>query len=208
VLQEEKQKLKQAGKADSGVSSTLQQLAARVAGENNKEAALQCMGLEAVPDDLRRAVKDIGVQAVRNAIVHGIELPAVRLTAGKLQQGVVRLSFQDLGEAGYKLIVEDDGQGLSTERIKEVAIKKGFITPEKALTLDTRQIFSLLFHSGFTTMETATKDAGRGVGMNLIADLTNQMGGKVSVATSPGKFTRLTMTLPRAAKRANDTEAA
>jgi two-component system, chemotaxis family, sensor kinase CheA len=208
VLQEEKQKLKQAGKADSGVSSTLQQLAARVAGENNKEATLQCMGLEAVPDDLRRAVKDIGVQAVRNAIVHGIELPAVRLTAGKLQQGVVRLSFQDLGEAGYKLIVEDDGQGLSTERIKEVAIKKGFITPEKALTLDTRQIFSLLFHSGFTTMETATKDAGRGVGMNLIADLTNQMGGKVSVATSPGKFTRLTMTLPRAAKRANDTEAA
>jgi two-component system chemotaxis sensor kinase CheA len=208
VLEEEKQKLKQGGKADSGVASTLQQLAARVAGENNKEATLQCMGLEAVPDDLRRAVKDIGVQAVRNAIVHGIELPSVRLTAGKLQQGVVRLSFQDLGEAGYKLIIEDDGQGLSTERIKEVALKKGFITPEKALTLDTRQIFSLLFHSGFTTMETATKDAGRGVGMNLIADLTNQMGGKVSVATSPGKFTRLTMTLPRAVKRADDTEAA
>jgi len=211
VLEQEKQKLLQAGKAgkaDNGVASTLQQLTARVAGENNKEAALQCIGLDAVPDDMRRAVKDIGVQAVRNAIVHGIELPAVRLTAGKLQQGVVRLSFHDLGDAGYKLIIEDDGQGLSTERIKEVALKKGFITPEKALTLDTRQIFSLLFHSGFSTLETPTKDAGRGVGMNLIADLTNQMGGKVSVATSPGKFTRLTMTLPRAVKRADDTEAA
>jgi len=54
---------------------------------------------------------------------------------------------------------------------------------------------------------TATKDAGRG-GQNLIADLTNQMGGRVSVATSAGKFTRLTMTLPRAAKQADDTEAA
>ena len=140
--------------------------------------------------------------------MHGIESPAARLSAGKPQQGTVRLSFQDLGDAGYKLIVEDDGQGLSTERIKEAALKKGFITPERALTLDTKQIFSLLFKAGFSTVETATKDAGRGVGMNVIADLTNQMGGRVSVATSNGKFTRLTMTLPRAVKRADDTEAA
>jgi chemotaxis protein histidine kinase CheA len=208
VLQEEKQKQQQGGKADSGVAATLQQLAERVARENHREAALQCIGFDAVPEDLRRPVKDIGIQAVRNAIVHGIELPADRLTAGKSRQGVVRLSFQDLGEAGYKLIVEDDGQGLSTERIKEVALKKGFITPERALTLDTKQIYSLLFHPGFSTLETATKDAGRGVGMNLIADLTNQLGGRVSVATNQGKFTRLTMTLPRALKRADDTEAA
>ena len=208
VLQEEQQKQQQGGKTDSGVASTLQQLAERVARENNKEATLQCIGFDAVPEDLRRAIKDIGVQAVRNAVVHGIELPADRLTAGKSRQGVVRLSFQDLGEAGYKLVVEDDGQGLSTERIKEVALKKGFITPERALTLDTKQIYSLLFHSGFSTLDTATKDAGRGVGMNLIADLTNQLGGRVSVATNQGKFTRLTMTLPRAVKRADDTEAA
>jgi len=207
VLKEEKQK-QQGGKADSGVAATLQQLAERVARENNKEATLQCIGFDTVPEDLRRAVKDIGVQAVRNAVVHGIELPADRLTAGKPQQGVIRLSFQDLGEAGYKLIVEDDGQGLSTDRIKEVALKKGFITPERALTLDTKQVYSLLFHPGFSTLDTATKDAGRGVGMNLIADLTNQMGGRVSVATNQGKFTRLTMTLPRAVKRADDTEAA
>jgi two-component system, chemotaxis family, sensor kinase CheA len=207
VLEEEKQK-QQGGKSDSGVASTLQQLAARVASENHKEATLLCTGFDAVPEDYRRVVKDIGIQAVRNAIVHGIETPAARLSAGKSQQGTVRLSFQDVGDAGYKLIVEDDGQGLLTERIKEVALKKGFITPERARTLDTKQIFSLLFQPGFSTIETATKDAGRGVGMNLIADLTNQMGGRVSVATSAGKFTRLTMSLPRAVKRADDTEAA
>jgi two-component system chemotaxis sensor kinase CheA len=207
VLEEEKQK-HQGGKADAGVEATLQQLTARVARENNKEATLQCVGFDTVPDDYRRAVKDIGIQAVRNSIVHGIEPPSARVTAGKARQGTVRLTFQDLGDAGYKLIAEDDGQGLSTERIKEAALKKGFITPEKAQTLDTKQIFSLLFQPGFSTIETATKDAGRGVGMNVIADLTNQMGGRVSVATSAGKFTRLTMTLPRAAKRADDTEAA
>jgi two-component system, chemotaxis family, sensor kinase CheA len=196
------------GKGDSGVAATLQQLAARVALENGKDVVLQCVGFDAIPDDYRRAVKDIGVQAVRNAVVHGIETTAARMAAGKSQQGTVRLSFHESGDAGYKLIIEDDGQGLSTERIKEVALKKGFITPERAATLDTKQIFSLLFHPGFSTVEAATKDAGRGVGMNVIADLTNQMGGRVSVATSAGKFTRLTMTLPRSAKRADDTEAA
>jgi len=215
VLQEEKPKEKDppmapppSANADAGLAATLQQLATRVARENNKEAAVKCVGFDAIPEDYRRAVKDIGVQAVRNAIVHGIELPAVRLSAGKPQQGLVRLTFQTLDDSGYKLVVEDDGQGLSTERIKEAALKKGFITPEKAQTLDTKQVFSLMFHAGFSTLDTATKDAGRGVGMNLIADLTNQMGGKVSVATSAGKFTRLTMTMPRAVKRADDTEAA
>ena len=213
VLQEEKPKeLPKAPppsvNADSGLAATLQQLATRVARENTKEAAVKCVGFDTIPEDYRRAVKDIGVQAVRNAIVHGIELPAARLSAGKQQQGLVRLTFQTLDDGGYKLVVEDDGQGLSTERIKEAALKKGFITPEKAQTLDTKQVFSLMFHAGFSTLDTATKDAGRGVGMNLIADLTNQMGGKVSVATSAGKFTRLTMSMPRAVKRADDTEAA
>jgi two-component system, chemotaxis family, sensor kinase CheA len=205
VLEEEAQKT---GRPDAGVGGAQQLLAARVARENHKEAAVHCTGLDQVPEEYRRLVKDIGVQAVRNAVVHGIESPAVRLGAGKPREGSVRMSFKDLGDTGYKLIVEDDGQGLSTERIKEAALKKGFITPERAQTLDTKQVFSLLFQSGFSTLEAATKDAGRGVGMNVIADLTNQVGGRVSIATSGGKFTRLTMTLPRVVKRADDTEAA
>ena len=194
-------------KPESGIPAMLQQLTARVAAENDKEAALQCMGFDTVPDEYRRMVKDIAVQAVRNAIVHGIEPPAERLAAGKSARGALKLMFQDLGEAGYKLVAEDDGQGLSTERIKEAALKKGFITPEKAATLDAKQVFSLLFQPGFSTVETATKDAGRGVGMNMMAGLMHQIGGKVSVGTMPGKFTRLTLSMPQA-KRAGSTEAA
>jgi two-component system chemotaxis sensor kinase CheA len=196
-----------AAKPDGSVPSMLQQLTARVASENNKEASLQCMGFDTVPDEYRRIVKDIAVQAVRNSIVHGIESTADRQTAGKPAQGQLKLIFQELGDAGYKLIAEDDGQGLWTERIKAAALKKGFITPERAATLDAKQVFSLLFQPGFSTVETATKDAGRGVGMNLMAGLMQQVGGKVSVATVPGKFTRLTLSLPPA-KRAGNTEAA
>jgi HPt (histidine-containing phosphotransfer) domain-containing protein len=194
-------------KPEAGVTSMLQQLTARVASENHKDVALQCMGFDTVPDEYRRIVKDIAVQAVRNAIVHGIELPADRLAGGKTSQGALKLIFQELGETGYKLIAEDDGQGLSTEKIKDAALKKGFITAEKAATLDAKQVFSLLFQPGFSTVETATKDAGRGVGMNLMAGLMQQIGGKVSVATMPGKFTRLTLSMPPA-KRSGNTEAA
>jgi two-component system chemotaxis sensor kinase CheA len=194
-------------RADSSVTSMLQQLTARVAIENNKEATLQCMGFDTIPNEYRRIVKDIAVQAVRNSIVHGLESASDRLGAGKPTQGQLKLIFQELGDAGYKLIAEDDGQGLSTEKIKQAALKKGFITPEKAATLDAKQVFSLLFQPGFSTVEHATKDAGRGVGMNLMAGLMQQIGGKVSVATVPGKFTRLTLSLPPA-KRTGNTVAA
>jgi two-component system, chemotaxis family, sensor kinase CheA len=194
-------------RADSSVTSMLQQLTARVAIENNKEAALQCLGFDTIPNEYRRIVKDIAVQAVRNSIVHGLESASDRLGAGKPTQGQLKLIFQELGDAGYKLIAEDDGQGLSTEKIKQAALKKGFITPEKAATLDAKQVFSLLFQPGFSTVEHATKDAGRGVGMNLMAGLMQQIGGKVSVATVPGKFTRLTLSLPPA-KRTGNTVAA
>ena len=190
----------------SGVTGMLQKLTARVASEENKEAVLQCMGFDTIPDEYRRIVKDIAVQAVRNAVVHGIEGASERVALGKPAQGALRLIFQDRGEAGYKLIAEDDGRGLSTERIKAIALKKGFITPEKAQTLDAKQVFALLFQAGFSTLETSTKDAGRGVGMNLMASLMQQIGGKVAVATMAGKFTRLTLTLPQL-KRAG-TEAA
>jgi two-component system chemotaxis sensor kinase CheA len=196
-----------AAKSDTSVTGMLQQLTQRVAGENHKDAALQCMGFDTVPDEYRRIVKDIAVQAVRNSIVHGIESTTDRLNTGKPTQGQLKLIFQELGDAGYKLIAEDDGQGLSTEKIKHAALKKGFITEEKAATLDAKQVFSLLFQPGFSTVETATKDAGRGVGMNLMAGLMQQIGGKVSVATVPGKFTRLTLSMPPV-KRAGNTEAA
>jgi len=197
-----------ASASDAGLAAALQQLAARVARENDKEAGVQCRGLETVPEEYRRMVKDIAIQAVRNAIVHGIEPAAARRAAGKSPHGTVRIEFKDQGEAGYKLSVEDDGKGLETERIKEVALQKGFITPEQAGTLDARQTLSLLFQSGFSTVETATKDAGRGVGMNLMADLMRQIGGRVGVATAAGRFTRVTMTMPHPRKAADDTVAA
>jgi two-component system chemotaxis sensor kinase CheA len=106
------------------------------------------------------------------------------------------------------MTIEDDGQGLATERIKEVALEKGLVTAEQAANLDSKQVYSLLFTPGFSTVEHTTKDAGRGVGMNLIADLMYQIGGKVGVASARGRFTRLTVSLPSVPKVVDDTVAA
>ena len=185
----------------------LQRLAARVSEENDKRATLQCVGLDAVPDGYRRLIKDVAVQAVRNAIVHGIETRPVRQALGKSPVGAVRVEFQELPDA-YKFTIEDDGQGLSPDRIKEVAVQKGLLTAEHAAGMDAKQAFSLLFQAGFSTADNVTKDAGRGIGMNLIAERVREAGGRVSVATQLGKFTRISVALPPSTKRINVTEAA
>ena len=121
---------------------------------------MQCRGLELVPEEYRRIVKDIAIQAVRNAIVHGIEPAAVRVAAGKPSQGAVRLEFKGTPEGGYKLSIEDDGQGLATERIKEVALQKGFVTPDQAQNLDTKTDSRIAVPAGL--LDPGERDQGCG----------------------------------------------
>lgn len=186
----------------------LEQLAQHVAHEAGKGARLECVGLDKLPAAYRRIVKDIAVQAVRNAVVHGIEAPAVRAAAGKAECGAIRIELQRLDDGGYKLSLEDDGQGLLTEKIIAAAVQRGFISSAAAASIDARQVMKLLFRSGFTTVEEVTKNAGRGLGMNLIADLVQQAGGKIAVSSTPGKYTRFTVLLPTLQQRDADTEAA
>jgi two-component system chemotaxis sensor kinase CheA len=182
---------------DGGLGGALQQLATRIAGEQGKQAQVECTGFDAIPEEYRRAVKDVAIQAVRNAVVHGIEPEDVRQAVGKSPQGIIRLNFRSLGAAdGYKLSIEDDGRGLAVGRIKQVAVQRGLLTPEQAITISPKQMYALLFQPGFSTAETITKDAGRGVGMNVIAELMQQIGGRVGIATAEGRYTRIAVTLP------------
>ena len=195
-------------KAGGEISAALEQLTQRVARDGGKIARLECVGLNELPAAYRRIVKDIAVQAVRNSVVHGIEPPAARRAAGKAECGVIRIELQRMEDNGYKLTMQDDGQGLMTEKIIAKALERGLVTPAEAASLDTKHVIKFLFKSGFSTAEDANKDAGRGVGMNLIADLVQQAGGKISISSAAGRYTRFTITLPQAQQRESDTEAA
>jgi HPt (histidine-containing phosphotransfer) domain-containing protein/PAS domain-containing protein len=183
---------------DDALTQTLAQLVERVARDRGKRARLEAVGLGVVPADYRRAVKDIAVQAVRNAVVHGIEAPDLRERGGKPAAGVVKIEFRSEGPQGYRLVIEDDGGGLSARRIRETAVRRGLVTSEEAARLEQKQLMALLFRPGFSTQEQTDENAGRGVGMNVVAELVKELKGRIAVATGEGRYTRFTIVLPPA----------
>jgi two-component system, chemotaxis family, sensor kinase CheA len=184
------------GEAGTGLERTLADLAARVASSQSKQVTLRCNGLDAVPEPYRRAVKDITIQLVRNAVVHGIEEPSERAKAHKSETGTLAVEFGTREGEGYELIVQDDGRGLQLDRIKEVAVERGLITPAQAAMLDPRQTMALIFRPGFSTAERVTTDAGRGAGMELVRILVAELGGRVGLASAGGKFSKFKIWLP------------
>jgi two-component system, chemotaxis family, sensor kinase CheA len=180
----------------SGLERTLEDLAARVASSQSKQVALRCAGLEAVPEAYRRAVKDITIQLVRNAVVHGIEDPHERAKSRKSATGTLAVEFNQRGNEGFELVVQDDGRGLQLERIKEVAVQRGLITQAQAALLDPRQTMALIFRPGFSTADRVTTDAGRGAGMDLVRILVAELGGRVGLASAGGRFSKFKIWLP------------
>ncbi len=155
-----------------------------------------------MPAAYRGAVKEVLIQLLRNAAVHGIEPAELRRAHEKIETGVVRVDFARRGD-GFELVVEDDGGGISTEHLKTTAVRKQLLTQEEADAMDTRAALSLIFRPGFSTEDHVSLDAGRGVGMDVVARSIYALGGKIGVSTSPGKFTRFKITLPSSAASAS-----
>jgi len=181
----------------TGLERTLADLASRVASSQHKQVELRCTGLDRIPDNYRRAVKDITIQLVRNAVVHGIETPEERRAAQKNEAGLLSVDFGQRGEDGFELVVQDDGRGLQLDRIKEVAIERGLITEAQAAQLDPRQTMALIFRPGFSTADDVTTDAGRGAGMDIVRILVAELGGRVGLASAGGRFSKFKIWLPR-----------
>jgi len=87
--------------SSSGLERTLEELATRVASTHSKQVKVKCAGLEDVPEAYKRAVKDITIQLVRNAVVHGIEVPNERVKAQKSETGVLGVEFIRRGSEGF-----------------------------------------------------------------------------------------------------------
>lgn len=176
---------------------SLQAMAERLAQEHAKQFKLKLSGLAEVPTVYSATIKDCLIQMLRNAAVHGIESPAARRAAAKEDGGVVRVEFRKAGE-GYELVFEDDGAGISVEALRAGAVKKQLISEEEAAAMDNRASMALIFRPGFSTQNEVSMDAGRGVGMDVVARSVYALGGKIGVSTHPGKYTRFKIVLPAA----------
>jgi two-component system, chemotaxis family, sensor kinase CheA len=177
------------------ISPTLRALAEKLAKDHRKSFKLALSGLADVPAPYVVTVKDCIIQMLRNAAVHGIEPSEARRALAKADAGTVRVDFHRSGD-GYELVFEDDGAGISPQMLKDTAVRKNMVTAEEAAAMDTRAAMSLIFRPGFTTQEEVTMDAGRGVGMDVVARTVYGLGGKIGVSTNPGRFTRFKIVLP------------
>ncbi len=175
---------------------TLQGLAEHIAQEQQKLAAIECAGLHLIPKRYLATVKNVAIQLIRNAILHGIEMPAVRKEAGKPEQGTLRMEFRVQADSSFELLFKDDGHGLDPIVIKNAAVSHGVLTDEAATKLRDRQAIKLIFKSGVTTLSADDGEPPHGTGMSFVRRYVHEAGGRIALASLPGIDTRFRITLP------------
>ncbi len=141
-------------------------------------------------------INDPLIHLVRNSVDHGIEKPEERKRVGKKEVGQLILSASHEGD--HILIeISDDGRGIDPEKIKQTAIKKGYINEDEASGLDEQDILYLIFESGFSTSTIITDVSGRGVGMDIVKrKIEEELKGSVKIESNLGKGVKYTLMLP------------
>lgn len=167
-----------------------------LAKDLNKEINLNIIGSETELD--RTVIDEIGdplVHLIRNSIDHGIERQDVRTQSGKNPSGNVTLRAYHSGNHVF-IEIEDDGAGINREVILKKAVEKEIIAADAAETLTDNQIYRLIFSSGFSTAEQISDISGRGVGLDVVKNKIELLGGTISIESQPGKGTLFSIKLP------------
>ncbi|MCB1111315.1 MAG: hybrid sensor histidine kinase/response regulator [Chlamydiales bacterium] len=141
-------------------------------------------------------MKDPIIHLARNCIDHGIENSAARLSAGKPEKGAIRITAAQASGSNVSLTISDDGHGLDIEKIKAAAIKQNIHTSQDIESLSDKEAAMLMFHSGVSTSAIITELSGRGLGMGIVAEKVEKLGGKIAVDFIAGEGTTFTITLP------------
>lgn len=178
------------------LDSTLAALTDLVAQEHDKKVVLDCSGMQLVPARYQATVKNVAIQLIRNAVMHGVETPAERESHAKPVHGTLLLEFKALPDSSYELLFQDDGCGLNPDKVRATAVAKGLVTEEAASRLRDRQAIKLIFKSGFSTLTAAPGEAAHGTGMSLVRRYVHEAGGKIALASLLGHETRFKVTLP------------
>ena len=180
----------------ASVFSRFPRLVRDLSRKSGKEVDLILEGEETELD--KSVVEVIGdplVHLIRNAVDHGIEPEAERVTLGKAPKGRVVLRAYHKGNS-VAIEIEDDGKGIDPEKMREVAVRKGILAPEDARLLDDREAMELIFAPGFSSAEQITDISGRGVGMDVVRTNIKNLKGSVNISSEVGKGTRFTLCLP------------
>ncbi len=141
-------------------------------------------------------VKDALIHLVRNCIDHGIEKPAERIRTGKPARATITVAVTQVDGNKVEIAVTDDGAGIDVENVKAAAIKYGVLSAAAAGELDEAAALSLMFLSGVSTTPVVTEISGRGLGLAIVREKADKLGGRVSVQTQSGKGSSFRLLLP------------
>ncbi len=165
-----------------------------LATSQNKQVQLHLSGEDTELD--RNIVEELAdplLHMMRNAVDHGIESPADRITQGKTAQGNIYLHASHQG-GGILIRMRDDGKGLDSQKILAKAMQRGLVSADNAPT--EKDIYNLIFLPGFSTADTVTDISGRGVGMDVVRGSINKLRGRVDIDSVRGEGTTFNIFLP------------
>ncbi|MFE4140935.1 chemotaxis protein CheW [Peribacillus sp. YIM B13472] len=168
----------------------------QLARDLNKKVNLEITGAETELD--RTVIDEIGdplVHLIRNAMDHGIETTEERLAKGKNEEGKILLKAYHSGNHVF-IEIEDDGAGINKDRVLNKALSNGILTKETAATLTDKQIYELIFASGFSTAETISDVSGRGVGLDVVKNTIESLGGSVTIDSKENEGSIFLIQLP------------
>jgi two-component system chemotaxis sensor kinase CheA len=178
------------------VFSRFNRLVRDLAKEHNKNVELIIRGEETELD--KKVIDVIGeplLHLIRNAVDHGIETKDERIKLGKNEMATITLNAY---QGGNQIFVEisDDGRGLDLDAIKEKILEKKMSTPEMLVNMDEQDVYNFIFTPGFSTAKRITDISGRGVGMNVVKEIVNELNGNVAIETEKSMGTRFVLTFP------------
>ncbi|MBH0160963.1 chemotaxis protein CheA [Fictibacillus sp. 26RED30] len=167
-----------------------------LAKDLGKKVNLEIVGAETELD--RTVIDEIGdplVHLLRNSIDHGIENPGERSSRGKNETGTIYLRAFHSGNHVF-IEIQDDGAGINKQKVLSKGIENGVITKEMSENLTDKQCFELLFASGFSTADVVSDISGRGVGLDVVKNKIESLGGSIAVDSTEGSGTIFSIQLP------------
>ncbi len=169
----------------------------RLARDSGKEVEFLIEG-DAIEIDRRilDEIKDPLMHLLRNAIDHGIETPAERLRKGKSAHGRIRLHIQRRDSGKVEILLEDDGAGINMAEVRNAALRSGLVSQDGADKLTEEEGCMLIFRSGLSTVPIITDLSGRGLGLAIVQEKVEKLGGSISVESLPDKGMIFRISLP------------
>lgn len=178
--------------------SELERFTMEVAGRQGKMVKVEKVGFDDfdISKPAEAEIDALCIQLIRNSVAHGIELPDERRELGKPSEGRIVINMKMRDETRVLLRVWDDGRGFDFDAIRRIAVERDLVAADVAAVLSKSELVRFIFVSGFSTREEASIDAGRGVGLDIVKESVVKLGGKISVKSSRGISSQVTIQLP------------